>query len=372
MKLNRRQLLQALGLGALSGVVNMPGAAKAGPSTSPTRILFYVQPHGHIPNACTMPIPDAPTTAFAERSLTPLAAADLSPTLRPLHPFRDKLIAIEGLSNTAALADSWRSGETIDAKAYGRYEARNYLEAFRAVGYPGLTFTNFYAPATFHTSTVDVKTAPGLRIAYLPGTGDDVPAYLPYIGITPTILKIKDLNASTLANFDAVLLGVRAYAAHPELAGEGSKPLLDFAADGGVVIVQYNSGGSSGKAAPFPFELPGDSAHNVVVETQPVTILSPQNPLLKWPNSLDSHDFDHWSEEWGHGFASSWDPKYETPLEVHDPDQDPQKGGLLIAKTGKGAYIYCAFALYRQFPEGVPGAYRLMANLLSYVKNPSR
>ena len=264
------------------------------------------------------------------------------------------------------------AGETIDAKAFGRYEARNYLEAFRAVGYPGLTFTNFYAPATFHTSTVDVKTAPGLRIAYLPGTGDDVPAYLPDIGITPTILTIKDLNASTLANFDAVLLGVRAYAAHPELAGEGSKPLLDFAAGGGVVIVQYNSGGSSGKAAPYPFELPGDSAHNVVVETQPVTILSPQNPLLKWPNSLDSHDFDHWSEEWGHGFASSWDPQYETPLEVHDPDQDAQKGGLLIAKTGKGAYIYCAFALYRQFPEGVPGAYRLMANLLSYVKNPSR
>ena len=105
MKLNRRQLLQALGLGALSGIVNAPGAAKAGPSTSPTRILFYVQPHGHIPNAFKMAIPDGPANAFAERSLTPLAASDLSPTLRPLHPFRDKLIAIEGLSNTAALAD---------------------------------------------------------------------------------------------------------------------------------------------------------------------------------------------------------------------------------------------------------------------------
>ena len=105
MKLNRRQLLQALGLGAMSGLVNVPGAAKADPASSPTRIIFYVQPHGHIPNAFTMPIPGAPTTMFAERDLTPLGVTDLSPTLQPLHPFRDKLIAIEGLSNTAALAD---------------------------------------------------------------------------------------------------------------------------------------------------------------------------------------------------------------------------------------------------------------------------
>lgn len=105
MRLNRRQLLQALGLGALSSVVNLPGAAKAGPSTSPTRILFYVQPHGHIPNAFNMPIPGGPTTAFAERDLTPLAMSDFSPTLRALYPFRDRLLAIEGLSDTAALAD---------------------------------------------------------------------------------------------------------------------------------------------------------------------------------------------------------------------------------------------------------------------------
>lgn len=105
MKLNRRQLLQALGLGALSSIVHAPGKASADSPTLPTRLFFYVQPHGHIPNAFRMAIPDGPTNAFAERSLTPLALGDLSPTLQPLHPFRDKLLAIEGLANTAALAD---------------------------------------------------------------------------------------------------------------------------------------------------------------------------------------------------------------------------------------------------------------------------
>ncbi len=242
---------------------------------------------------------------------------------------------------------------------------------YRTVGYPGLTLTNLYRPANLRVVGVDVKTAPNLRIAYLPGTGDTVPDFLPDLGITPTILKVSDLTPETLKNFDAILLGVRAYSAHPELAGPGSKPLLDFAANGGVVAVQYNSGGPSSQAAPYPFDLPGDSAHNVVEEADPVTFLAPASPILNYPNHLTQADFTGWIEEWGHGFASTWDPHYTSILEVHDPGQDPQKGGLLVARTGKGAYIYCAFALYRQLPEGVPGAYRLLANLLSYAKSPN-
>ena len=94
----------------------------------------------------------------------------------------------------------------------------------------------------------------------------------------------------------------------------------------------------------------------------------PSSPLLSWPNKITSHDFDGWVEERGHGFLESWDPHYEAPLETHDPGQDPQKGGLVYARTGKGAYIYVAYALYRQMPESVPGAYRLFANLLSIGK----
>jgi LmbE family N-acetylglucosaminyl deacetylase len=248
----------------------------------------------------------------------------------------------------------------------------SYREGYRPVGYPGLTYTNYYTPATYRATAVDVTTAPNLHIAFLPGTGDAVPDFLPNLGVTPTILTLKDLTPETLANYDAVILGVRAYAAHPELAGPGSKPLLDYAAAGGIVILEYMTARYGDAEAPYPIAVPGDSAHNVVVEAEPVQLLAPANPLLTWPNKITSADFNNWVEERGHGFAATWSPEYTPLLETHDPDQDPQKGGLLLAKVGRGAYIYCALALYRQLPEGVPGAYRLMANLLSYAKNPQR
>ena len=262
--------------------------------------------------------------------------------------------------------------QTYTLTALATYNSIPYKESFRPVGYPGLTYTNYYTPATYRATAVDVTTAPGLKIAYIPGTGDDVPAYLPNLGVTPTLLTAKDLTLATLQQYDAVILGVRAYAAHPELAGAGSKTLMDYASNGGIVILQYMTAKYGDAEAPYPISVPGDSAHNVVVEAQPVSIIAPSAPLLNWPNKITSVDFHNWVAEYGHGFAASWSPKYEPLLEVHDPDQDPQKGGLLVAPVGKGAYIYCALALYRQLPEGVPGAYRLFANLLSYAKNPQR
>jgi len=244
-------------------------------------------------------------------------------------------------------------------------------KGYRSVGYPGIPHTNLYRLADLRVVGVDVTTAPQLHIAYLPGTGDEVPQFLPSLGITPTILKPSDLTLANLKQYDAILLGVRAYAAHPELSGSGSDPLNAYAKQGGIVIAQYNTSFNPA-SAPFPYSLPGDSAHNVVEEDQPVHILAPESPLLTWPNRITPADFNSWVEERGHGFASDWSPEYQPLLEMHDPDQDPQKGGLLLAKVGKGAYIYCALALYRQLPEGVPGAYRLIANLLSYAKNPHR
>ncbi len=104
-------------------------------------------------------------------------------------------------------------------------------------------------------------------------------------------------------------------------------------------------------------------------EDAPVKLLMPESPVLSWPNRITERDFDGWVEERGHAFLGSWDSQYAAPLETHDPGQDPQKGGLLVAKTGKGAYVYVALALYRELPEGVPGAYRLFANLLSLGKD---
>jgi hypothetical protein len=109
----------------------------------------------------------------------------------------------------------------------------------------------------------------------------------------------------------------------------------------------------------------GRMPERVVDEQAPVKLLDPASPLFTWPNKITNADFDGWFEERGHGFPDSWDAGYTALMETADPGQDPQRGGLLVAHRGKGTYIYVAFALYRQFPELVPGAYRLLANLLS-------
>ena len=246
---------------------------------------------------------------------------------------------------------------------------------YRLIGYHGLTTTNLYSPADVRVTVVDVTTAPGLKVGYLSGTGDSVPDFLPNLGVTPTMIGVADVTAEKLAKFDVLILGVRAYAAHAELAGVGSRPILNFAKNGGVVIVQYNNGKYGEAEAPYPISTvgsSGDHAHDVVDETMPVVVLEPKAPLLTWPNKITSADFNNWVDERGHAFAGTWSKDFTALLETHDPGQEPQKGGLLVAPVGKGAYIYCGLALYRQLPEGVPGAYRLLANVLSYAKNPAR
>jgi LmbE family N-acetylglucosaminyl deacetylase len=237
-------------------------------------------------------------------------------------------------------------------------------EGFRAVGYKGLTPTNMYTSATYRARGVDVKVAPGLKVGYLPGTGDEVQASLENIGVHATTLTMEDIAGGRLSGYDVVVLGVRAYAANPGLAAANGR-LLEYAKNGGVVIVQYNLGQFD--YGPYKFSM--GNAEKVVDETAPVRLLMPESPVLSWPNKITEKDFDGWVEERGHGFMESWAPEYQTPLETHDPGQDPQKGGLLVTKTGKGAYVYVALALYRELPEGVPGAYRLFANLLSLGKN---
>jgi LmbE family N-acetylglucosaminyl deacetylase len=251
-------------------------------------------------------------------------------------------------------------------RAVASYAGKEYREGYKTVGYAGILPANLYRPATYTARGVDVKVAPGLRVGYLPGTGDEVEASLENLGVHATTLTMDDVVGGRLAGFDVVVLGVRAYAAHPGLAAANGQ-LLEYAKSGGVVIVQYNRG--TFDYGPYPTALGAEE--KVVDETAAVRLLMPESPVLNWPNKITERDFDGWVEERGHGFMESWDPHYDAPLETHDPDQDPQKGGLLVAKTGKGVYVYVAYALYRELPEGVPGAYRLFANLLSLGKVPA-
>jgi hypothetical protein len=259
----------------------------------------------------------------------------------------------------------WGKAPTLTAIV--TLNGHDYSEGYRPVGYPGLTYTNYYTPATLRIIPVDVHTPPNLNIAYIPGTGDDVPAALDQLGVHPHILTAANLTAESLKSYDAVVLGVRAYE-HRELAAANAA-LNQYASEGGVVIAQYNTGRLPEGTGPYPLDLGG--SEKVVEEDSPVKIVAPSNPLLTWPNRITTADFNGWVEERGHGFMATWDPHYTPLFETHDAGQQPQLGGLLVARTGRGAWIYLGLALYRQLPEGVPGAYRLFANLISAAKNPA-
>jgi LmbE family N-acetylglucosaminyl deacetylase len=238
-----------------------------------------------------------------------------------------------------------------------------YTEGYRTVGYPGLRPYNYYRPATYRVRGVDVRVAPGLNLGYVMGPGDDIPQALEDIGVHPHLLSAQEIASGDLSKYNVIVLGIRAYAARPELAVNNAR-LLEFVRNGGNLVVQYQSGEYDHNFGPYPYQL-GRSPEKVVDETTPVTLLAPRDALLSWPNQITPADFSGWVEERGHSFLQSWDPRYTALTETADPGQDPQRGGLIYAREGKGIYIYVAFALYRQTPEAVPGAYRILANLVS-------
>jgi LmbE family N-acetylglucosaminyl deacetylase len=251
--------------------------------------------------------------------------------------------------------------------ATATYGGKDYKSGFVTTGYPGLTPYNLYSPAEYRTSGVSVKMASGLGVAYVEGTGDDVPGTLETLGVHVHLLSADEIATADLKKYDVIVMGVRSYAVRPELAANNDR-LLAYVKNGGVIVVQYQAAGQYRPAfGPYPLTL---GPQIVVDEDSAVQILSPKDPVLSWPNEISADDFKGWYEERGHGFMSDWDAHYDAPFEMHDAGQAPQKGGLLFARYGKGAYVYLAFALYRQLPEGVPGSYRLMANLLSLPKNP--
>ena len=259
--------------------------------------------------------------------------------------------------------------QNYSISAVAEYQGKKYAEGYRMTGYPGVRSYPFYTAATYRATGVDVKTVSGLRLGYLPGTGDEVPKAIENLGHEVRVLATSDLTQGDLSGYDAIVLGVRAYAVRADLKSANGR-LLDYVKNGGVLVVQYNLQDFDHNYGPYPFEL-GQNAQKVVDEASVVKLLEPNHPLFTWPNKITADDFKGWEEERGHGFMKSWDKQYVPLLETHDPEQDEQKGGLLVARYGKGFYIYDAFAIYRQLPSGVAGAYRLLGNMVSLKKNPA-
>ena len=214
-------------------------------------------------------------------------------------------------------------------------------------------------------AAADIRFPPLARVGYVRGAADRVPEALLAVGVPVEVLSERDLETGDLSRFDAILVGSRAYETDPVLPGANGR-LLDYARAGGLLIVQYQEYPFiRGNYAPFALDIarPHD---RVTDETAKVTVLDPQSPIFRTPNAIGPADWDGWVQERGLYFAHTWAPEYTPLLSMADPGGPPQKGGLLVAKLGKGRYVYTGLAFFRQLPAGVPGAYRLLANLLAW------
>jgi LmbE family N-acetylglucosaminyl deacetylase len=206
----------------------------------------------------------------------------------------------------------------------------------------------------------------GRHVGYLPGAGDEVAGALEQMGYEVTPLTGADLTAERLRPLDAMVIGIRAFNTRTDLA-EHLPALFAYIEAGGTVIAQYNQADGLGANWLAPFHL-RISRDRVTDEHAPVTILAPEHPAVTTPNQITAADFDGWVQERGLYFPDQWDDRFTAILASGDPGETPLKGGLLVARHGKGHFVYTSLAWFRQLPEGVPGAYRLFANLASLGK----
>lgn len=204
------------------------------------------------------------------------------------------------------------------------------------------------------------------RVGYVPGAGDDVPAALRVAGYEVVILSGEALAAEPLERFEAIVLGVRAFNTNPRLAPLHDR-LMRYVEGGGTLLVQYNTQNwmsrVAGSMGPWPLAL---SQERVTDETAAVHRLLPDHPVFKTPNRIVDRDFDGWVQERGLYFAGTWDDRYQTPIGMHDPGEPERQGSVVIARHGKGTFVYTGLSFFRQLPAGVSGAYRLFANLLAH------
>ena len=259
-------------------------------------------------------------------------------------------------------SDSLAAGEQVFAVVARDDAGREYREGHRLIDYEHIERAAMFAPAEARVTVVPVTVAEGRRVGYVMGSGDDGPDAIAQLGIDVEMLDEARVREGDFAGLDVIVLGVRAWEARPDLRA-AVQQLHDFAHDGGVVVAQYNRE-SLGSLAPFPLEV-GRSSPRVTDEAAPVSMLEPTAPLLTTPNVIGPGDFEGWVQERGLYFGEQWDPAWVPLLEMSDPGEPPQRGSLLVAPLGQGVFVYTGLSFFRQWADGVPGAYRLFANLIS-------
>jgi hypothetical protein len=241
-------------------------------------------------------------------------------------------------------------------------DGRDYSFERVRISYPHIGVQTLMPPAEAKLVRADIRKK-GDRIGYIPGAGDDVPESLEQIGYSVKILTEPEITAKNLAQFSAVVLGIRAYNIQDRISN-WLPELFDYVKDGGVAIAQYNTLAElkTDQFGPYPLEISRD---RVTDENAEVRILASNHPVMTTPNKITSKDFDRWVQERGLYFPKQWDAAWTAILSCNDPKEKPLDGGLLVAKFGKGFFVYTSYSWFRQLPAGVPGAYRLFANMLS-------
>lgn len=241
-----------------------------------------------------------------------------------------------------------------------------YSRSLKTIAYDHFPIQTLLPEASSRIVRLDIGRE-GDAIGYIEGAGDDVPSALRNIGYDVWMMKNEDVTLSSLTKLDAVVLGVRALSTRPGIE-QLMKTLLAYVEGGGTLIVQYNNDTRLDAAmfAPFPLKLSRD---RVSQEHAEVRFLAPDHPVLNTPNKITQKDFDHWVQERGLYFPSTWDENYTPILSMNDEGEEASDGSLLVAQYGKGYYVYTGLSFFRELPEGVPGAYRLFANIVSLGKN---
>ena len=263
------------------------------------------------------------------------------------------------------LASTHRFPGAYTIKAVAQSGGTRFDRGYDVVEYPHIHRQHVFEPSTVPVKVIDVDLPTGLTVGYVMGVGDQVPAALEQIGAHVVMLDEVTLAAGDLSRFDAIVTGVRAYERRADLRAYNHR-LLQYAARGGSVIVQYNKFEfNQAQYGPFPAKV---SSNRVTDEHAPVTVLEPAHAVFNRPNRITEAAWNGWVQERGLYFLGEKDPQYADLLQLEDPfefNRGPKRGALVTASVGKGRWVYVGLSLWRQLPAGTDGAYQLMANLVS-------
>jgi len=258
----------------------------------------------------------------------------------------------------------------FDLQAVAESAGREFTNGYSIISYPHIETHFLYRSAKTKVEVFDARVAANLKVGYVMGSGDDGPQVLTQLGANVHLITPAELASGDLSVYDTIVLGIRVYEVNEDVMAN-NKRLLDYVAGGGTLVVQYNKDEIiRGNFLPYPAKM--NNGARITDETAPITVLQPEHPLFTFPNKITAEDWKGWVQERGLYFMTEWDPHYTPLLSAPDETGKVLNGGELIAPYGKGTYIFTGYAWFRQFPAGVPGAYRLFANLVSYSKSGAK